>query len=294
MALNEAQFSRKTESEIKNYDVLKSVFTKIYETENDLQGKRKSAFDEITKISEDNEALRGIYGEFTTEMKALEEFRNNQMIKIKSKLIPATIYYSSRAKTYKQQIGKYKDTKKKTEKQEQEMAKVQASQNNVKASQLKADINTNKSIIHDVGKNLQDQIMDFEAKRINDNKLIILHFIHCELAYHAKSLEKLSLLYKQVQNLKPKRHLKEFADKYNFQNVNLEDYGYDEREFLRNASVNQSQSRMKQSSISQSRGMLKNSLKVSGIGESKRMRDSQFSDELEKITENNNENNSEL
>ena len=124
MALNEVQFSRKTESEIKNYDVLKSVFTKIYETENDLLGKRKSAFDEINKISEDNETLKGIYGEFTTEMKALEEFRNNQMIKIKSKLIPATIYYSSRAKTYKQQIGKYKDTKKKTEKQEQEMAKV--------------------------------------------------------------------------------------------------------------------------------------------------------------------------
>ena len=105
MAIDEAKFTRKTEIELKNYEILKSVFTKIYETENDLLKKRRSTFDDITKIPEtDNQTLTEIYSKFTSEMTGLEEFRNNQMLKIKSHLIPATTYYSSKVKTYKKQF----------------------------------------------------------------------------------------------------------------------------------------------------------------------------------------------
>ena len=99
MEFDEIKFSRKTEIELKNYELLKSVFTKIYDTENELLNKRKSIFDDITKIPEtENKTLTEIYSKFTSEMKGLEEFRNNQMLIIKSKLIPATTYYSSKVK----------------------------------------------------------------------------------------------------------------------------------------------------------------------------------------------------
>ena len=37
---NEEEFKRKTEREIKNYDLLKSIFNKIYDIEKDLQKKK--------------------------------------------------------------------------------------------------------------------------------------------------------------------------------------------------------------------------------------------------------------
>ena len=195
-------------------------------------------------------------------MKALEDFRNNQMMRIKSKLVPATIYYSSKAKTYKQQIGKYKDKIKENEKQRQEMDKAKMSRNELKQSQLSNDIKKSRREIENVGETLQSNVMKFEADRVIDNKYIILHYIHCELAYHAKSLEKLSDLYKTIKYLEPKKYLREFADKLKFQSVNLEEFGYDEREYTKK-SINPNNS----IKVSQSN---KKSLKVSGLGESKR------------------------
>jgi len=122
--------------------------------------------------------------------------------------------------------------------------------------------------------------MRFEADRVIDNKYIILHYIHCELAYHAKSLEKLSELYKTIKYLEPKKYLREFADKLKFQSVNLEEFGYDEREYTKK-SINPNTS----VKVSQS---VKKSLKVSGLGESKRSGmlkqsniDEDYADEIE-------------
>ena len=295
MTFDEAQFSRKTEIELKNYEILKSVFTKIYDTENELLNKRKSTFDDITKIPEsDNKALIEIYSKFTSEMKALEEFRNNQMIRIKSKLIPATTYYSSKVKTYKKQIGSYKDKKKQNQKQQNEMNKARESRNALKESQLNEDMKKSRNEMNNIGQNIEKDIMLFEKDRIIDNKYIILHFIHCELAYHAKSLEKLSELYKTIKNLEPKIYLKEFADKLQFKSVNVEDYGYDEREYTKR-SINPGQS-MSQSGIGKSN---MKSLKASGLGNSKRgmlqqSQKSQYDDELEEIEERKSENQNEI
>ena len=143
------------------------------------------------------------------------------------------------------------------------MDKARMNQNEIKQSQLKEDIEKSRNQIKNAGNTLQNDVMSFEVNRIVDNKLIILHFIHCELAYHAKSLETLSDLYKKITYLKPKKDLKEFVDKYQLQNVNLEDYGYDEREYSKNSfnpmksSMNTSIKESKNKSVKKS-GMLKN------------------------------------
>ena len=277
MALNEKQYTQKTESEIRKYNILKSVFSKIYESENDLSKKRKAAFDEISSIEEpENQTLKDIYKSFCDEMKTLEENKDNQNKNIKSKFIPAIDYYSYRAKHQKQEVGKFQDTKKKTQKQEEEM--VRASQNSVKQSQLQSDINMNKSIMENKSREIKDQLMAFEDERTRNNKLIILHFIHNEMEYHAKAIEKLSELYKTIKGLDTRQHLKEYADKLNITTIDLEEYGYNDKSFSR--SINRS-------NMNKSRtGMLQSSFNTSGLGKSK-IRVSQMSDDLEKITEEN-------
>jgi hypothetical protein len=276
MDLNEKQYAQKTESEIRKYNILKSVFSKIYESENDLSKKRKAAFDEISSIEEpENQTLKDIYKSFCDEMKSLEANKDNQNKNIKSKFIPAIDYYSYRAKNQKQEVGKFQNTKKETQKKEEEM--VRASQNSFKQSQLQSHISMNRSLMENQSRGIKDHLMAFEDERTRNNKLIILHFIHNEMEYHAKAIEKLSELYKTIKGLDTRQHLREYADKLNITTIDLEEYGYNEKSLSK--SINQS-------NMSKSRGMLKTSFNTSGLGKS-RLKVSQMSDELEKITEEN-------
>ena len=264
MAINEEDFKRKTEREIKNYDLMKTIFSKIYEIEKELKKKRLEVFDGISSIEdEDNKILTNIYKNFTEEMKGLENIREKLMIKINEKIVPATKYYSSQAKKEKKDIGNYKDKKKENTKQQYELEKAKSVNNTIKQSQLKEDIEKSRLEINDAQGNLQRSVLEFEKDRIINNKYIILHFIHCEMAYHAKSVEKLSKLFKSIKEIEPIDDLPNFQKSYNLSNVNLEEHGYDEKAANR-------RSRLGKSSINNS---VKNSnfksLKVSGLGNSK-------------------------
>ena len=260
--LEEEKFKRKAEQEIKNYELIKTVFTKIYDIEKELLNKRKSSFQDIANIDEnDNEILKNIYKDFTEQMDGLEKYRENLMKKIQEKLVPACKYYISNSKQAKKDIGKYKDKKKQNEKQEFELEKAKASRNVIKESQLNDEIKKSKLEIGNELNNIQKNMIVYERDRVEDSKYIILHFIHCEMTYHAKSVEKLSKLYKDINALNPKVCLKGFTDKMNFQGVQAEDFGYSEREF-----TNYKKS-IKGSNIGDSN---LRSLKVSGIEKSRR------------------------
>ena len=279
MEKNEDEFKRKTEREIKNYDLLKSTFKKIHDIEKDLQKKRIGIFNDIDKIEEnDNQILKEIYEKFTQEMKELENFRGKLMEKINSKLIPATDYYSFKAKQQKKNIGHYDDKKKENKKQQYEMEKARVSRNELKESKLSVELAKSRSEIIEAGQSLEKDIIQFERDRLEDNKFIILHFIHCEMNYHAKSVEILGQLYKEIIDSEPKANLRDFAEKYKFQSVNLEDYGYDDREFTKKSI------RTLNGSISESKPK---SLRVSGLRNSRggMLQKSQYNDDLEEIEE---------
>ena len=46
--------------------------------------------------------------------------------------------------------------------------------------------------------------MQYEFERIDNNKLIMLHLINYEMAYHARAIETLTQLFKDVKSTKPK------------------------------------------------------------------------------------------
>ena len=278
--MDEVDFKRKTEREIKNYDLMKDIFSKICEKEIDLRNKRISSFEGIEAIEEENEILKEIYGDFTKEMKDLEIYRKNLIDKINSKIIPATKYYSSQAKKSKKDIGHYEDKKKENLKQEYELDKAKASRNTIKESQLSDEIKKSKIEIEDAQTNLHYTAAKFEYDRIINNKYIFLHFIYCEMVYHAKSVEKLSKLYKSIKEKEPVDNLENFAKSLNLKSVNPEDYGYDEKGAIKRSKIGKSSINR---SVSASNSK---SLKVSGLGISKKgMIDKNSNDDLEDIKE---------
>ena len=202
MNIDVPKFQKKTEDEIKNYNTIKSVLTKLYDAEIDLMKKRKDSFSEIKNINEENTELKDVYNNFTKEMEGLENTKNDKISKIKTKLIPNTDAYINEAKRTKQSIGNYKSMKsseisqeKKIEELKKSGADITESKNELKNSQLKT-----KSL----GQSLEDQIMKYEYDRIDNNKLIMLHLINYEMAYHAKAIETLTKLFKDVKSSNPK------------------------------------------------------------------------------------------
>ena len=209
MSINVPKFQTKTETEIKNYEMIKSVLTKLYETEMDLNKKRKGIFDDIAKINEENSNLKQIYENFTKTMIKLEENKDIQIMNIKTKLIPNTDYYISEAKKTKQDIGNYKNIKSKTEKQAEEIDNMRKSGINVKGSQISQNMLQNKSTMNDLGETIEGRMMKYEYERITNNKLIMLHLINYEMAYHAEAIKMLTNLFKDVKTINPKKSINE-------------------------------------------------------------------------------------
>lgn len=209
MSIDVPKFQTKTETEIKNYEMIKSVLTKLYETEMDLNKKRKGIFDDIAKINEENANLKQIYENFTKTMKTLEENKDNQIMNIKTKLIPNTDYYIGEAKKTKQDIGNYKNIKSKTEKQAEEIDNMRKSGINVKGSQISQNMLQNKSTMNDLGETIEGRMMKYEYERITNNKLIMLHLINYEMAYHAEAIKMLTNLFKDVKTINPKKSINE-------------------------------------------------------------------------------------
>lgn len=54
---------------------------------------------------------------------------------------------------------------------------------------------------------LEDEIMKFEAQRVVDNKYLLLHYIHSELAYHCISMQILTKLFAITNVTDPKEEL---------------------------------------------------------------------------------------
>lgn len=255
--INEEALSKKISQEITKYESLKKAFKNMNDSESTLLEKRTDAFTEIEGIRErekDNTNLQDIYKVFTKEMKDLENFRNEQVTKINEKILPATTYYISRAKSYKQSIGHYKDIKKQNEKDEKEKEKAKSKQENDRVKNLQMSINYRKENLAQQGVSLENDMVLFENERIISNKLLILHYIHGELAYHAKALEKLSTIYEQINDLEPIEELEKFAKDYKLSTIDkneLVELGYDPGK-LRNRK--QQRENLKRTVISQSQG----------------------------------------
>lgn len=223
MDINVPKFQSKTETEINNYNTMNSVLSKLYSAESDLYKKRKEVFEDIGKIDENNLDLKNIYTNFSEELKKLENEKDEQITKIKTKLIPTTEAYISEAKKTKQEIGNYKNLKSKTKGQEEEMKKMEDKGQDIKNSQISLSHSQNKKTMKTMENTLENHIMKYEKERISNNKLIMLHLINYEMAYHAKAIENLTNLFKKVKEINPKKSLKQSLLSVNVSQKTLND-----------------------------------------------------------------------
>ena len=80
---------------------------------------------------------------------------------------------------------------------------------------------------------IEKNVCLIEADRVKDNKYLFLHYIHSELEYHAKAVEKLSQLFNQIILIEPLEKMPEFMRSYNIK-ADLREINIDMEEIERN------------------------------------------------------------
>jgi hypothetical protein len=227
MAEQEKNLKNKVENEITKYETLKKAFYQIYEYEKETSKTRLNSYQQINTIKEgDNTELSKIYNEFYNTMKKLETDRSVHLDKIWKTILPITAYYPEKLEKYKKDLSNIKNLREQTEKstKEQEKAKNKKDVNAVR--NLNADIKQKEQKQKQESNNFERKLVQFESERVNDNKCLFLHYIHSELQYHAKALEKMSSLFNLINSIEPRSELPNFERKYGI-NIDLKEINID-------------------------------------------------------------------
>ena len=234
MTSKDKQLQTKIDEEIKKYNNLKNAFSTIYESEKDVQKKRQEVYEKISKIEEvDNSELSNIYKQFFAKMNELESFRTKHLKNINEKFLPMTVYYPEKLKQSKKSIEDLVTLKKQKEKNAKEEQKAQNKNDVDKARNLSAQIAQQSEEERRKTQDIERNVCLIEADRVKDNKYLLLHYIHSEMEYHAKAVEKMSYLFNMINRIEPLEKLQDFARNYNIK-TDLREIDVDIEEIERN------------------------------------------------------------
>lgn len=226
MADNERKINQKINTEIKKYEILKKAFLKLHESESKASKTRRDNFEKLNGIQEyDNTELKDIYNLFVNEMKSLEDKRNAHLAKIMDLILPVVDYYPEKLKITKktlEDLSKIRKNKQKLEKSRNETK----NQNVSEIQRINGELAKSRNEESKKEITLENEMVKFESERVDDNKLLFLHFIHSELKYHATALEKISDLFYKINGKDPREFLEEFAQKLKIE-VDFNELGID-------------------------------------------------------------------
>ena len=207
--MNLDELNKKIKSDFDIYDKLKKIFSKIQIAEAKASKERIEYFENLFQIKEyDNEGLKKINDKFREGMKKLEEERDIHLKTILELLIPVTEMYPIELKRQKKNMEDLARTRK--------IMGASPGVNNPNRPKYELDFEKDYS--------------KFLSNKTKDNKYIFMNYIFSELKYHSASLEKLTNLFNEINNIEPYAYLRQFGTQYgigkfdfNLLNVNIEE-----------------------------------------------------------------------
>ena len=188
MEVNEKILASKIKNEIKKYEILKKSFLKLCEIEEKANIDHSANYNNFNNIiGGDNTELQNIYNKYVDTMRSLRNDSDVHLKKIDDLIIPVTEIYPKKINASKLNLERTFREK---------YNKLNVANNNNNASGA-----------------FDEEFVKFESERLEDNKCLFLHYIHSELKYHAAAVEKLSKLFREINEIEPLEKLEEFAQK---------------------------------------------------------------------------------
>ena len=199
--MNLDELNKKIKNDFDIYEKLKKIFSKIQIAEANTSKERIEYFENLFQIKEyDNEGLKNINDKFREGMKKLEEERDIHLKTILELLIPVTEMYPIELKRQKKNMEDLARTRK--------IMGAPPGVNNSNRPKYELDFEKDYS--------------KFLSNKTKDNKYIFMHYIFSELKYHSASLERLTNLFNEINNIEPLAYLRQFGKQYGIEKINFE------------------------------------------------------------------------
>lgn len=208
---------------------LRKLFEGISKSKASFSEKRRKNFANMQSlIDEDCPILQEIYQEAGTGLSAVEDKRDVTKDKIENKILPAIKYVDTQLKEFTEGIKDIKNDEDKLDSLRKDKTKAQQKKDTDKVNALKEEIEQMENDLKEKQKDHCEDIIKYERERIVNIKLVLLHYIHSELAMHLQSVDELSKLYKNLLEKKPISDLDAFTKKYCGEDsgIDLNQYGF--------------------------------------------------------------------
>ena len=192
----------KIDNDIKQFKTLSSSFESMFKAEQDMLKERTKVYKTITEIQEnDNPKLQDIYKTYSSKMTTFENHRKTYLDNIQNCYIPITKCYPDKLKSVKTTTSELTS----------KLQQIEKSKKNPNKQQEVGRLGQEAQVMQN---QLYDNFCRLEKEKCEDNKHLLLSFINSEMEFHARALESLSSLFREINLIEPNEGLNSFINRY--------------------------------------------------------------------------------
>ncbi|XP_045124393.1 protein FAM92A-like isoform X2 [Portunus trituberculatus] len=185
------------------------------------EAKLRDKGDEVSKalleygeVESLNKSLRAALCETADSLTAVQDYRDVKVERLDTRVVEEIAAYGGICRTAKDELRRSFDSRQREIAHRHSLEKTKSRHPQNRQQIIIAETKLQKATTEAQRscKNLEDQMDQFEQKKVSDLKKILKEFIQIELAFHAKALELYTRAYNQVSAIEEEEDLEEFRN----------------------------------------------------------------------------------
>lgn len=161
-----------------------------------------------------NKSLRSSLCETADTLAAVQDFRNVEVERLESRVVGELALYEGVCKSAREELKRSFNTRQQemNHRRNLERAKSRHPQNRQQIAIAETKLQKATVEAKRACENIEEQMDQFEQRKVTDLKRILKDFIQTELAFHAKAVELYTKAYNQISNIEEEEDLEEFRN----------------------------------------------------------------------------------
>ncbi|XP_045620351.1 CBY1-interacting BAR domain-containing protein 1-B isoform X2 [Procambarus clarkii] len=161
-----------------------------------------------------NKSLRSALCDTADTLAAVQDYRNVQVERLETRVVGEIALYGGICKAAREELKRSFDTRQQEINHRRDLEKTKNRRPQNRQQIVIAETKHQKATAEAkrACQNLEEQMDQFEQKKVADLKKVLREFVQTELAFHAKALELYTKAYNQISNIEEEEDLEEFRN----------------------------------------------------------------------------------
>ncbi|XP_045620342.1 CBY1-interacting BAR domain-containing protein 1-B isoform X1 [Procambarus clarkii] len=161
-----------------------------------------------------NKSLRSALCDTADTLAAVQDYRNVQVERLETRVVGEIALYGGICKAAREELKRSFDTRQQEINHRRDLEKTKNRRPQNRQQIVIAETKHQKATAEAkrACQNLEEQMDQFEQKKVADLKKVLREFVQTELAFHAKALELYTKAYNQISNIEEEEDLEAFRN----------------------------------------------------------------------------------